>query len=152
MQADFELFSCTIKKNVKLNDVSTVKPSTYEELLTRLRSLGVEFTDINFEDDSKGLCHIHCVASIRKGVYRKQLLKDVSPFHVRLDKIYDLRGWLKYAKKNATKKNIFKVADKISTAVDDVLKQDHVSPPDVDTPIDDEYTFKIPRKSMFKRN
>lgn len=146
MQADYDLFSCTIKKNVKKEDVSTVKPSTYEEVILKLKSLGVQFTYINYEDDTKGCCHVHCVASIKKGVYRKDLLKHVSPFHIRLDKIYDLKGWVKYAMKN---QSIFKKADEEARA--GFTNSYTVSPIDDDTPIDDEYTFKIPTRSMFKR-
>lgn len=153
MENDFELFACTIKKNVKTSEVHTVQPSTYEEILTLLRSRGAEFNQIMFEYDKKDLCHLHCFCILKKYTYRKKLLEDISPYHVKLVHVYNAKGWQKYINKE---QSIFKRSDEGARGTRapeaGVSLPEPVTPNlSPDTPIDPDCCLPIYKKSMFKK-
>lgn len=57
------------------------------------------------ERDSQGKIHYHGVIYVPKTFYRKRL--EFKGFHLKLEQIYDLQGWIRYITKDQLKIELF---------------------------------------------
>lgn len=69
----------------------------YEDVIDHYKKMGY-IKDIDFEYDDQGRLHIHGIILLRKGFYRKKLC--MKGYHIKLEQIYDEKGWLKYIHKS----------------------------------------------------
>ena len=90
-----ELYAFTVKitKNPKNAD-----EKNYEPFFKTFYNLA-DVLCISGEADTKGLLHYHGIIRIKIGFYRKNLY--MNGFHLRLKKIFNLSGWIKYCFKYA---------------------------------------------------
>lgn len=70
----------------------------YYEVMHRFRKFG-DVQMMTEEYDSKNKLHIHGIVLLpKKGFYRRKLM--VHGFHIKLEEIYDRRGWIHYITKD----------------------------------------------------
>lgn len=84
-----ECFAFTVKKL----GGNTAKLEDYVPVVCHLRDFGF-LKHIEYEYDSHGKLHIHGIIMLRRGFYRKKLC--VQGFHMKLELIYDEKGWEDY--------------------------------------------------------
>lgn len=85
------LYGFTVKDNRQ--DVTD-----YDSFFDRCNKFKCDVQEYYGELDSKGRLHFHGIISIPKGFYRKKLC--MPGLHLDLEEIYDLKGWVKYIKKD----------------------------------------------------
>lgn len=96
-----------------------------------------------FEDNkSESGVHLHGVIRIPKGYYRGRLIPSGGAYHVKLEKITDMEGWIRYMQKDQNfRENVFAISNLKSQCESD-------SEPDEQIDIDDDKPIMI---NLFKR-
>lgn len=125
-------FAYTVKTLGK-RDVTS---ADYQPFFDRLNNLGIKVEYKIPEKDTKGKLHYHGILYLRKGFFRKRIC--LKGFHVKLDELYDRKGWLKYIHKDVQYQHLEQQAEELEEGDEDSL----LSIPDDD--------FTMPTKSLFE--
>lgn len=93
-KSDYISFAYT----VKTLGSAEVTNADYEPFFERLKLLNVHCEYKIAEKDSKGKLHYHGILYLKKGFFRKRI--SLRGFHIKLEELYDRKGWLKYIYKD----------------------------------------------------
>lgn len=83
---------------VKILKGNTATKQDYAPFFNKLEKLGIPVEYKIAEKDSKGKLHFHGILYLKKGFFRKRIC--VKGIHVKLEELYDRKGWLKYIHKD----------------------------------------------------
>lgn len=123
-----EEYAITIRKTGTKADDKTRK--AYDDYFKFLKKSNpkCELHKHVFEDNKvEPGVHLHGVIRIPKGYFRKRLVPGNGKYHVKLEKITDMEGWLRYMRKDQNfRQNIFAIANIKSTCESDVDDEDQI--------------------------
>lgn len=100
-KAGFIAFAYTIKHNS--GDPDKVCETHYEPIFHKWKQLGLELEYKIKEKDKQGRLHYHGILYLPKGFFRKRLMckaSDGKQYHIKLDEIFNRKGWIKYIEKD----------------------------------------------------
>ncbi len=130
----YTAWAYSVKLRAKKGVVHTAE--SYEPLFKKWDKLKIQLEYKISEYDSKGQFHYHGIMYIKKGFYRQRLSaksKDGIAYHLKINELYDRKGWLRYIKKDIP-----------------IILLEEQEEPDTEIEIDTDDDFVIPSKSMFK--
>lgn len=132
-KSNFISFAYTVKTLGKAD----VTEADYDPFFKRLDDFGINVEYKVSEKDSKGKLHYHGILYLRKGFFRKRIC--LHGFHIKLEELYDRKGWIKYIYKDVKYEHLEQQALELLDGESDGDSQ--ISIPDDD--------FIMPTKSLF---
>lgn len=131
-KSDFISFAYT----VKILRTGEVTEADYQPFFDRIDNLNITVEYKMPEKDSKGKLHYHGILYLKKGFFRKRIC--LKGFHIKLDELYDRKGWLKYIHKDVEFQHLEQQAQEMA---DEESEDTVLSIPDDD--------FVMPSKRLF---
>lgn len=100
---------------------------TYDQFWKKCESYGITVSAKELEVGSnKGVPHYHGIIEIPKGFYRKKLM--IRGMHLRLEELYNKKGWMKYINKTHDIKELPQPEDDLIEDVHPALPPPFKSP------------------------
>lgn len=98
-------YAFTVKYNKPTDEYKTV----YDDLFGKWQKRGVTLKYKEMHTDAK-IWHYHGLITLPRDFYLKRLMKD--GFHLKLNLVYDVTGWIDYCRKNHVNilPNLFKTS------------------------------------------
>lgn len=128
-KSDFVAFAYTVKFNKPLLDPPT--DADYKPFFDRLDKYKIRVEFKISELDKRGHLHYHGILYLRKGFYRKRCC--IPGMHIKLDELYDKKGWVKYIHKDVCHYAL-------ELEAEDLESEEY---------IEDTHNIKMPKHSLF---
>lgn len=107
IKSGFTSFAYTVKLNKSLHSAPT--ETEYIPWFDKLKKLGIELAYKISEKDKRGHLHYHGILYLPKGFFRRRVM--MKNFHIKLEELYDKKGWMKYIHKDVRPEDLAMMED-----------------------------------------